>query len=161
VQTVIFPKLLHHNYLYRLFLSTLYSRYFEYSTHTLNTAHRYGTMVGAMDIMTTYRKGKHLKILKKYDIHEIGKSNLQMIDTNIDTYNPIFGALQVTNIRWKHKSRTRTISNTETTQYRQNRTCTLLKSTNLTKQNPRHQLMLYKDLTNSMELSTTPEATTC
>jgi hypothetical protein len=42
--------------------------------------------------ITTYRRGR-------YHIYEISKSDLQMIDTNIDTHNPMFEAVQVTNTR--------------------------------------------------------------
>jgi hypothetical protein len=42
-----------------------------------------------MDIIRTYRKGKHLNALEKYHLYKISKNNLQMNDTNIDTHNPI------------------------------------------------------------------------
>jgi hypothetical protein len=36
---------------------------------------------------------------EKYHIYKISKDNLQMSDTNADTHNPIFRALQETNTR--------------------------------------------------------------
>jgi hypothetical protein len=51
-----------------------------------------------MDSIGTHRKGKHLNTLAKYCIYKISSNNLQMKDTNINTHNPIFRALQEMNI---------------------------------------------------------------
>jgi hypothetical protein len=50
-----------------------------------------------MVIIRTQRKGIHLNTLEKYHVHKNGKNNLQMNDTDIDTHNPIFRALQEMN----------------------------------------------------------------
>jgi hypothetical protein len=50
-----------------------------------------------MGIIRTERKGKHLNTLEKYHIYMISKNTLQMNDTDIDTHNPIFRALQEMN----------------------------------------------------------------
>jgi hypothetical protein len=63
------------------------------ANHTLNTGHKYGTIIDTKDIIRTHRKGKHLYALEKYHIYKISNSNFQMNDSNIDTYNRIFRAV--------------------------------------------------------------------
>jgi hypothetical protein len=46
-----------------------------------------------MDIIRMGRKGRHLNTLEKYYIYKIGRNNLYMNDTHIDTHNPIFQTL--------------------------------------------------------------------
>jgi hypothetical protein len=46
-----------------------------------------------MEIMETERKGKHSNTLERYHIYKASKDKIQMNDTNIDIYNPIFEAL--------------------------------------------------------------------
>jgi hypothetical protein len=46
-----------------------------------------------MEIMETERKGKHLNTLERYHIYKASKDKIQMNDTNIDIYNPIFKAV--------------------------------------------------------------------
>jgi hypothetical protein len=71
-----------------------------YSNHILNTGHKYGTTVtDTMDIIRAHGKGKHLNTLENYHIYKLSKDNIQMNDTNTDTHNPIFKALQETNTR--------------------------------------------------------------
>jgi hypothetical protein len=64
-----------------------------YTNHILNTGHTYGTITDTMEIMETERKGKHLNMLERYHIYKASKNKIQMNDTNIDVYNPIFEAL--------------------------------------------------------------------
>jgi hypothetical protein len=45
-----------------------------------------------MEIIKTGRKGRYLYTFEK-NIYEIGKDNLQIIDTNTDIQNPIFKTL--------------------------------------------------------------------
>jgi hypothetical protein len=56
----------------------------------LNTGHTYGSMANTMKVLKTERKGKHLNTLEKYHICKKSTDGLQMNDTYIDTYNPIF-----------------------------------------------------------------------
>jgi hypothetical protein len=65
----------------------------------LNMGHKFGTITDTMDIIRTHRKRKHLNTLEKYHIYKSSNDNLQMDDTNTDTHNPIFKALQETNTR--------------------------------------------------------------
>jgi hypothetical protein len=64
-----------------------------YENHILNTGHAYGTITDTMEIMKTERKGRHLNTLERYYIYKASKDKIQMNDTNIDIYNPIFEAL--------------------------------------------------------------------
>jgi hypothetical protein len=50
-----------------------------------------------MDIIKTYKKGKHLNILEKYHTYKISKHNLHTNDTYIDTHNPLFRTMQEMN----------------------------------------------------------------
>jgi hypothetical protein len=43
--------------------------------------------------MKTERKGRHLNTLERYYIYKVSKDRIQMNDTNVDIYNPIFEAL--------------------------------------------------------------------
>jgi hypothetical protein len=60
----------------------------------LSTGREYGTITDTMNIVRTQRQGTHLNTLEKYHIYEISKNNLQKNDTDIDTHNPTFRALQ-------------------------------------------------------------------
>jgi hypothetical protein len=51
-----------------------------------------------MEIITTGKKGKHLNTLERYYIYITNKENIQMNDTHIETYNPIFQAIHEINI---------------------------------------------------------------
>jgi hypothetical protein len=62
----------------------------RYSNHILNTGHTYGTITDTMDVIRTGRKGRHLSTLEKYHIYRISRNNLDMNDTHIEAYNPIF-----------------------------------------------------------------------
>jgi hypothetical protein len=59
----------------------------------------YGTMMDTMDIIAMGRKGKHLNTLETYYTYKTSRENIHMNDTHIDTYNPIFEALQVTDAK--------------------------------------------------------------
>jgi hypothetical protein len=65
----------------------------RYSSHILNTGHRYATITDTMEVITTGRKGKYLSALEKYHIYKISKKNIHMNDTNINAHNPIFEEL--------------------------------------------------------------------
>jgi hypothetical protein len=69
----------------------------EYSNHILNTGHTYSPIPNTMEIITTGKKGKHLNILERYYIYKTNKENIQMNDTHIETYNPIFQAIHELN----------------------------------------------------------------
>lgn len=45
---------------------------------TLSTGHRYGTLTGAMDVIRTRWKGKHLSTFERYYIYKISSDNLHM-----------------------------------------------------------------------------------
>jgi hypothetical protein len=62
----------------------------DYSSHILNTGHRYGSITDTMDIISTGMKGRYLNTLEKYHIYKISKNNLYMNDTHIEVHNPIF-----------------------------------------------------------------------
>jgi hypothetical protein len=68
----------------------------------LNTGHKYGTIIGTVDVLRTHKKRKHLNTLQEYHIYNIRKNNLKINDTNIDTHNSIFRALQEINTRYQH-----------------------------------------------------------
>jgi hypothetical protein len=53
----------------------------------------YGTITDTIEIMKTERKGRHLNTLEIYYIYKVSKDKIQMNDTNVDIYNPIFEAL--------------------------------------------------------------------
>jgi hypothetical protein len=56
----------------------------------LNTGDTYGSMADTMKVLKMERKGKHLNTPEKYHICKMSRDGLQMNDTYIDTYNPIF-----------------------------------------------------------------------
>jgi hypothetical protein len=68
-----------------------------YANHILNTGHTYGTITDTMEIITTGKKGKHLNKLERYYIYKTNKENIQMNNTHIETYNPIFQAIHELN----------------------------------------------------------------
>jgi hypothetical protein len=86
---------------------TFYTRYEEhiqairrnnsnlgYSNHILSTGHTYGSITDTIKIMEIEKKGKHLNTLEKYHIYKVSRNRLQMNDTHIDVYSPIFKTLQ-------------------------------------------------------------------
>jgi hypothetical protein len=44
-----------------------------YTTHKLNTEHRYGTLMDIMHVIRAHRKRKQLKTLEKFHIKNISK----------------------------------------------------------------------------------------
>jgi hypothetical protein len=91
---------------------TFYTRYKEhiqairknnsnlgYSKHILSAGHAYGSIIDTIKIMKIEKKGKHLKTLEIYHIHNIYKNRLHMNDAYNDVYNTIFKTLQELNIR--------------------------------------------------------------
>jgi hypothetical protein len=64
-----------------------------YSNRILNTGHTYRPITDTMNIIKTYKKGKHMNTLEKYHIHKLYKSNLHMNDSTIEPNNPIFKTL--------------------------------------------------------------------
>jgi hypothetical protein len=71
----------------------------RYSNHILSTGHTYGSITDTMKIMKIENKGNHLNTLEKYHIYKVGRNRLDMNDTYIDVYNPVFETLQELNNR--------------------------------------------------------------
>jgi hypothetical protein len=55
-----------------------------------------------MDILQYERKGPILNTLERYYIYNLSKDKLQLNDTHIDTYNPIFKIIRNQNIQDTH-----------------------------------------------------------
>jgi hypothetical protein len=65
-----------------------------YSNHILSTGHAYGSITDTMEIGEVERKGKHLNTLEKYHMCRLSRNRLHMNSAHMDTYKPIFEALQ-------------------------------------------------------------------
>jgi hypothetical protein len=50
----------------------------------------YGTTEDTLSILHQKKKGLLLNTLEQFHIHKLTKENLQLNDTQTDTYNPIF-----------------------------------------------------------------------
>jgi hypothetical protein len=60
--------------------------------------HAYGTITNTMKVIKI-EKGKHLNTLEKFYIYIMSKEGLQMNDTYINTFNPIFKVIQQKNTK--------------------------------------------------------------
>jgi hypothetical protein len=62
-----------------------------YSNHIINTGHAYRNTTDTMKVIKIEKKKeKHINTLEKYHIYKMSKDELNMNDTYIDAYNPIF-----------------------------------------------------------------------
>jgi uncharacterized protein YbcV (DUF1398 family) len=62
----------------------------------------YGSITDTLENGEVERKGKHLNTLEKYHVYRFIRNRLHMNNTHIDTYNPIFEALQEVDTRKWH-----------------------------------------------------------
>jgi hypothetical protein len=74
----------------------------KYAEHILDTQHSYNTIETTMDILQIQKKGPILNTLERYYIYNLSKDKLQLNDTYIDTYNPIFNIIRNQNIQVTH-----------------------------------------------------------
>jgi hypothetical protein len=54
-------------------------------------------MTNILGILRSHKIRKHVNTIEEHRICDVCKGNLQMNDTNLDTYNPIFRAVKEMN----------------------------------------------------------------